>query len=62
MAPLYPYLVAFLSMAWHGLGRRCIFERNKHDTLKRLLELLTINQSLRPVPGSVPGFTMRLFV
>ena len=58
MAPLYPYLVAFPGMAWHGLGRRCIYERNKHDTLVRLLELFTINLTLR----SVPGFTMRLCV
>ena len=58
MAPLYPYLVAFSGMAWHGLGRRCIFERNKYDTLVRLLELIIINPTLRPVPG----FTMRLYV
>ncbi len=52
MAPLYPYLIAFTGMALAGLGRHCIYERNKHDTLVRLLELFTIILTMLPVPAS----------
>ena len=58
MAPLYPCLIAFTGMALEGLGRRCIYERHKHDTLVRLLELFTINLTMLPVPG----FIVRLYV
>ena len=60
MAPLYPYLIAFTGMAWEELGRRCEYERIKHDTLVRLLELFAINLTILPIPGFIVWLYVRV--